>query len=95
MLTILPCYSCGMVRREIEIDEDTDRILTQLASEYEGDLSLAVAELVHAHEGLEDFADRSEEACETALRAMRGSSEADFREGRTLSWKDVKTRNGL
>ncbi len=47
-----------MVRREIEIDEDTDRILTQLASEYAGDLSLAVAELVHAHEGLEDFANR-------------------------------------
>ena len=74
-----------MVRREIEIDEDTDRILTQLASEYAGDLSLAVAELVHAHEGLEDFANRSDEAQESALRTLRGSSEADYREGRTLS----------
>lgn len=33
------CYPCGMVRRQIEIDEDTDRILTELASEYEGNLS--------------------------------------------------------
>jgi hypothetical protein len=79
-----------MVRREIEIDEDTDRILTQLASEYEGDLSLALAELVR-----EGFASRSEVAGETALRAMRDSSEADFREGRTFNWKDVKARNDL
>ena len=28
-----------MVRREIEIDEDTNRLLTELASEYKGDLS--------------------------------------------------------
>jgi hypothetical protein len=84
-----------MVRREIEIDEDTDRILTQLASEYAGDLSLAVAELVHAHEGLEDFASRSEKVRENALRSLRESSEADFREGRTSTWNDVKTRNGL
>jgi hypothetical protein len=84
-----------MVRREIEIDEDTDRILTELASEYEGDLSLALAELVRAHEGLEDFASRSEEARENALRALRDRSEADFREGRTSTWKDVKARNSL
>ncbi len=84
-----------MVRREIEIDEDTDRILTQLASEYEGDLSLALTELVRAHEQLEDFANRSEEAHENVLRTLRDSSEADFREGRTLTWNDVKTRNGL
>jgi len=94
MVTILPCYLCAMVRREIEIDEDTDRILTQLASEY-GDLSLALAELVHAQEGPEDFANRSEEAHEIALRTARDSSKADFREGRTLSWNDVKARNRL
>jgi hypothetical protein len=41
-----------MVRREIEIDEDTNRLLTELASEYEGNLNLALADLVHAREGL-------------------------------------------
>jgi predicted transcriptional regulator len=84
-----------MVRREIEIDEDTNRLLTELASEYQGDLSLALADLVHAREGLEDFVERSEAVHENRLRALRDRSEADFREGRTVTWEDVKTRNGL
>lgn len=84
-----------MVRREIEVDEDTNRLLTELASEYQGDLSLALADLVHAREGLEVFAERSETAHESKLLAMRDRSEADFREGRTVTWEDVKTRNGL
>jgi len=54
-----------------------------------------VADLVHAHERLEEFANRSEEADEIALRTARDSSEADFREGRTLSGNDVKARNRL
>ncbi len=73
-------YSEDMVRREIEIDEDTDRILTELASEYKGDLSLA---------------ERSEAAHEDALRVQRDRAEADFQEGRTQTWQDVKVRNGL
>ena len=89
------CYSDGMVRREIEIDEDTDRYLTELAAEYKGDLSLALADLVHAREGLEEFAERSEAAHEHTLRALRDRSEADFREGRTVAWEDVKARNRL
>jgi hypothetical protein len=84
-----------MVRREIEIDEDTNRLLTELASEYKGDLSLALADLVRAREGLEEFAERSEAAHESKLLAMRDRSEADFGEGRTVTWDDVKTRNGL
>jgi hypothetical protein len=74
-----------MVRREIEIDEDTDRLLTELAPEYKGDLSLALADLVHAREGFEEFAERSEAAQESTLLAMRDRSEADFREGRTVT----------
>lgn len=84
-----------MVRREIEIDENTDRILTELASEYKGDLSQALSDLVHVYEGLEAFAEHAEAARENTLRAMLERSEADFREGRILSWDDVKTRSGL
>jgi hypothetical protein len=84
-----------MVRREIEIDEDTNRLLTELASEYEGDLNLALADLIHAREKLEEFAERSEAAHEDALRNLRDRSEADFREGRIVTWKDVKAHNGL
>jgi hypothetical protein len=84
-----------MLRREIEIDEDTNRLLTELASEYDGDLNLALADLVHARECLEGFAESSEAAHESTLRALRDQSEADFREGRTVTWEDVKSRNGL
>jgi hypothetical protein len=84
-----------MVRREIEIDEDTNRLLTELAVEYEGDLSSALADLVHAREGLEEFAERSEAAHESTLLTLRDESEADFREGRTVTWENVKARNGL
>ncbi len=84
-----------MVRREIEIDEDTNRLLTELSSEYKGDLSLALTDLVHARDGLEEFAEHTEAAHENTLRAQRDRSEADFREGRTVTWEDVKARNGL
>ena len=83
------------MRREIEIDEETDRIFTNLATDYKGDLSLALADLVHARAGLQEFAERSEVAHENALRALRDRSEGDFREGRTVSWEDVKANNGL
>ena len=89
------CYCLNMVRREIEIDEDTDRKLTELASEYDGDLSQALTDLVRSHQEPEAFADESEAAHEKKLRDMRDRSEADFREGRTLTWEDVKARNGL
>lgn len=84
-----------MVRREIEIDEETDRILTELASQYKGDLSMALSELVQAHEGMEGFAEQSEAVHEGALRSLRDRAEADFREGRTVTWEDVKANNGL
>ncbi len=49
-----------MIRREIEVDENTDRILAELASDYGGDLGKALRDLVLAREGMEEFADRSE-----------------------------------
>jgi len=84
-----------MVRREIEIDEDTNRLLTELATEYQGDLSHALADLLHGREALEEFADRSEAALENVLPTLRDRAEADFREGRTVTWEDVKTRSRL
>jgi hypothetical protein len=84
-----------MVRREIEIDEGTDRILTELAAEYKGDLSQALADLVLAREGMEEFAERSEAEHENALRVLRDRSEADFRERRTVTWDNVKAHSGL
>jgi hypothetical protein len=84
-----------MVRREIEIDEETDRLLTGLASEYEGDLGAALADLVHCRQETEELAERSEAAYEHRLRHLRDRAELNFREGRTVSWEEVKRRNGL
>lgn len=84
-----------MVRREIEIDEDTHRILSELASEYHGDLNLALKDLVLVREGLEELAEQSEAVQENALRSLRDRPEADFAEGRTATWEQVKARNRL
>lgn len=84
-----------MVLRQLEIDEDTDRLLTELAREYQGDLGEALGDLLHAREGIEDLAERSEMAQQSPLRVLRERSEADFRAGRTVSWDEVKARNGL
>jgi hypothetical protein len=45
----------GMVSRHINLDEETDRLLADLAQDYKGDLSRALADLVYAHESLEAF----------------------------------------
>ena len=77
-----------MIRREIELDEESDRILSELAQEYEGDAGKALAGLLHAHESIEDFVGKCEEAHRESLIAQRSS------EG-TVSWDEVKLRNGL
>jgi hypothetical protein len=40
-----------MVHRQIDLDEDTDRKLGELARDCDGDLGQTVAGLIHAHEG--------------------------------------------
>ena len=84
-----------MVRREIEIDEDTDRILTELAAQHDGNLSEVLADLVHAHEGLEAFVEASEAVQGSALRTIRDQAEKDFAEGRGVPWEKLKADNGL
>ena len=81
-----------MVHRQIDIDEETDRLLTELAEEYHGNIGAAVADLLHVREGLEDFADQSESEHAAALRLQRDQSEQDFREGRTVNWDEAKRR---
>jgi hypothetical protein len=84
-----------MVRREIEFDEETDRMLVELAGDYQGDLGKVLAELVRAHESLEAFVERCEEGHQESLGTQVERSERGFREGRSTTWSDVKRRNGL
>lgn len=84
-----------MVSRYIEIDEETDRMLSELAQDYEGDLGQALFELVHARSGFESLADLSETAESESLQSQRERAERGFREGRFTRWEDVKSQNGL
>ena len=84
-----------MVRRQIDFDEETDRMLAELARDYEGDLGRTLSELVHAHESLETFVEESEEVHRASLLAQVERAERGFRAGRFTTWEEVKRRNRL
>ena len=83
-----------MIRREIDLDEESDQILSSLAESYEGDRGKALAEVLHTRRGVEEFVSACEEA-HRELIAQKERSEREFREGRVVSWEEVKRRNHL
>src|SRR5258708_183957 len=88
-------YNGVMVRREILLDEETDRMLAAIAESYAGDVNKALGDLVRTNEGLEALAAQSEELCRDSLLRQRDRAEGDFREGRSTPWDEVKRQNGL
>jgi hypothetical protein len=84
-----------MVRREILLDEETDRMLAAIAEGYAGDVNQALADLVRTREGLEDMAAQSEEAHRDSLVQQRDRAERAFREGRSTPWDEVRRKNRL
>jgi hypothetical protein len=84
-----------MVRRQIDLDEESDQILSVLAQEYHGDLSKALANLLHTHKSLEAFLEGCEETHGESLLAQKERAERGFREGRFTKWDDVKSRHDL
>jgi hypothetical protein len=84
-----------MIRRQIDCDEETDRSLTDLAQDYGGDLSQALAELMRTRESVESFLDQCEEDNRALLQQQVQTSELDFRAGNTVAWTEVKRRNHL
>lgn len=89
------CYAGRTVHRQIELDEESDRILTELADDYNGDLGRAPGDLLHSCEGLEEFVAESEEAQGQSLASQKERPERGFREGRFVTWAEVKRQNGL
>jgi hypothetical protein len=81
--------------RQIDLDEESDRILTGLAQDYQGDLSKALGDLLQAHKSVEAFVEECEEAHRGSLLAQRDRGEQGFREGRFTTWNEVKRRNDL
>ena len=84
-----------MVRRQIDLDEESDRILSGLAEEYQGDLGRALADLLRTHKSVEAFVEGCEEAHRDLLLAQKQRAERGFREGRFTTWDEVKSRNDL
>jgi hypothetical protein len=84
-----------MIRRQIDLDEESDRILSGLAQDYHGDMGEALADLLQAHQGVEAFVESCEEAHRDSLLAQKERAERGFREGRFTTWDEVKRRNGL
>lgn len=89
------CYACYMACRQIDLDEESDRILSGLAQNYQGDLGKALGDLLRAHESIEAFVAVCEEDHRDALLAQRERGERGFREGRFTTWDEVKRRNDL
>jgi len=84
-----------MKRRQVLLDDASERILASLAEAHAGNKSLAVREALKAREAVEDLLDRIENAQYTNLRVQKERSEAGFRQGRFITWEHVKRRNRL
>ena len=81
--------------RKIELDDDASRILDSMANAYGGNASLAISELLRAHETIESFLDDLEANHGADLAAQKERAERGFREGRFTPWQEVKRQNGL
>ena len=84
-----------MASRQIVLDDESDRILVQLAREYGGDVDRALGDVIKAHGSLESLAELSELAQGDRLVAQRDRAERGFREGRFTTWDDLKRTSGL
>lgn len=71
------------------------KILAELAQDFEGDRSKALAELVRAHKSLESFVDECEKAHSASLQTQVERAERGFQERNFTPWDEVKRRNML
>jgi hypothetical protein len=84
-----------MVERQIQLDEDASLILDSISEAYGGNPSLAISELLRANEMIESFLDDLDASDPTKLEIQKQRAERGFREGRSTSWDEVKSQNGL
>jgi hypothetical protein len=84
-----------MAIRQVQLSPEAEPILDSVAASFGGDAGLALSELLIAHESIESFLDEMEGSTAEELLIQRDRSTRDFREGRTVSWEQVKFNNGL
>jgi hypothetical protein len=84
-----------MAVRQVRLSPEAEPILDSVAASFGGDAGIALSELLIAHESIESFLDEMEGANSEELTGQRDRSTREFREGRTVSWEQVKLDNGL
>jgi len=84
-----------MAIRQVNLSPEAEPILDSVAASFGGDASLALSELLIAHESIESFLDEMESSNGEELMRQRDRSAREFREGLTVSWERVKLNNGL
>jgi len=84
-----------MAVRQVRLSPEAEPILDSVAASFGGDASLALSELLIAHESIESFLDEMESENAEELIRQRERSTREFLEGSTVSWRQVKRDNGL
>ena len=84
-----------MAVRQVQLSPEAEPILDSVAASFGGDVDLALSELLIAHESIESFLDDVEGSNAPDLMRQRNRSTLEFRDGLTVSWKQVKLNNGL
>ena len=84
-----------MAVRQFQLTPEAEPILDSLAASFGGDASLALSELLIAHESIESFLDEMEGSYSEELIRQRDRSAREFRDGLTVSWERGKLDNGL
>jgi hypothetical protein len=82
-----------MAVRQFQLTPEAEPILDSVAASFGGDASLALSELLIAHESIESFLDEMEGSRSKELVRQRDRSAREFREGQTVSWEKVKLDN--
>ena len=81
-----------MKRRQILLDEESDRILAELAEFHSGDRSLAVREVLRTHKTVESMLDDIERAQAPELLRQKLQSEKSFQGGTAVPLEQIKRR---
>jgi hypothetical protein len=84
-----------MAVRQFQLSPEAETILDSVAASFGGDASLALSELLIAHESVESFLDELESSYSEELIRQRDRSAYEFRGGLAVSWEKVKLNNGL
>ncbi len=84
-----------MAAHQIELDTETDRILRDLAQDYDGDVSMVIVDLIRQRRVTEEDLDQIEDEHQDLLRKQLEAGERAFAEGRAITLGELKRRSGL